>query len=147
MQNSKINYIVLCISNLLWLGKFKNSPHRVSNPRPPGVQHSALTTTLPRPPTSQRVVLSKLLSLSSNGLFFIRNKEKHVAPLQSRSHISVSHYVFIAVWNKRRIVQNSDKRGKKFFAEDRLKIIVLSHYNPQGSLCTLRESKIGIYGL
>jgi hypothetical protein len=32
------------------LGKFKNSPHRVSNPRPSGLQHSALTTTLPRAP-------------------------------------------------------------------------------------------------
>jgi hypothetical protein len=33
------------------LGKFKNSPHRESNPRPSGLQHSALTTTLSR--TSQ----------------------------------------------------------------------------------------------
>jgi hypothetical protein len=32
------------------LGKFKNSPHRVSNPRPSGLLHSALTTTLPRVP-------------------------------------------------------------------------------------------------
>jgi hypothetical protein len=28
------------------LGKFKNSPHRVSNPHPSGLWHSALTTTL-----------------------------------------------------------------------------------------------------
>jgi predicted Co/Zn/Cd cation transporter (cation efflux family) len=28
------------------LGNFKKSPHRVSNPRPSGLQHSALTTTL-----------------------------------------------------------------------------------------------------
>jgi hypothetical protein len=27
-------------------GKFKNSPHRVSNSRPSGLKHSALTTTL-----------------------------------------------------------------------------------------------------
>jgi hypothetical protein len=34
------------------LGKLKtiNSPHRVSNPRPSGLLHSALTTTLPRAP-------------------------------------------------------------------------------------------------
>jgi hypothetical protein len=32
------------------LGKFKNSPHRVSNPRPSGLKHNALTTTLPRAP-------------------------------------------------------------------------------------------------
>jgi hypothetical protein len=30
------------------LGKFKNSPHWVSNPRPSGLQHSTLTTKLPR---------------------------------------------------------------------------------------------------
>jgi hypothetical protein len=30
------------------LGKFKNSPHRVSNPLPSGLQHSALTSSLPR---------------------------------------------------------------------------------------------------
>jgi hypothetical protein len=30
------------------LGEFKKSPHRVSNPRPSGLCHSALTTTLPR---------------------------------------------------------------------------------------------------
>jgi hypothetical protein len=30
------------------LGKFKNSPHRVSNSRPSGLYHRALTTTLPR---------------------------------------------------------------------------------------------------
>jgi hypothetical protein len=30
------------------LGKFKNSPHRVLNPRPSGLQHSVLTITLPR---------------------------------------------------------------------------------------------------
>jgi hypothetical protein len=29
------------------LGKLKKSPHRVSNPRPSGLQHSALTTILP----------------------------------------------------------------------------------------------------
>jgi hypothetical protein len=29
------------------LGKFKNSYHRESNPRPSSLQHSALTTTLP----------------------------------------------------------------------------------------------------
>jgi hypothetical protein len=47
-----------------------------------------------------------------------------LVPLQqSRSHISVSHYVFIAAGNKR-IVQNSDKGRKKLFAEERLKIIV-----------------------
>jgi hypothetical protein len=32
------------------LGKFKNSPHRVSNQRPSGLWHSALTTTLPCAP-------------------------------------------------------------------------------------------------
>jgi hypothetical protein len=31
-------------------GKFKNSPHRVSNPRPSGLEHSALITTLLKPP-------------------------------------------------------------------------------------------------
>jgi succinate-acetate transporter protein len=31
------------------LGKFKNSPHRVSNPGLSGLQHSALTTALMRP--------------------------------------------------------------------------------------------------
>jgi hypothetical protein len=30
------------------LGKFKNSPHRESNPRPSGLWHSSLTTTLLR---------------------------------------------------------------------------------------------------
>jgi hypothetical protein len=29
------------------LGKFNNLPHRVSNQRPSGLWHSALTTTLP----------------------------------------------------------------------------------------------------
>jgi hypothetical protein len=33
------------------LGKFKNSPNRESNPRPSGLEHSALTTTLPRAPS------------------------------------------------------------------------------------------------
>jgi hypothetical protein len=33
-----------------WLGKFKNSPHRESNPRPSGLYHSALTTTIPCAP-------------------------------------------------------------------------------------------------
>jgi hypothetical protein len=33
------------------LGEFKNSPHRVSNPRPSGLQHSAVPTTLPRDPS------------------------------------------------------------------------------------------------
>jgi hypothetical protein len=32
------------------LGKFKNPPNWESNPRPSGLQHSALTTTLPRTP-------------------------------------------------------------------------------------------------
>jgi hypothetical protein len=33
------------------LGQFKkNPPHRDLNPRPSGLQHSALTTTLPRAP-------------------------------------------------------------------------------------------------
>jgi hypothetical protein len=32
------------------LGQFKNPPHRDLNPRPSGLQHSALTTTLPRDP-------------------------------------------------------------------------------------------------
>jgi hypothetical protein len=32
------------------LGQFKNRPHRDLNPRPSGLQHSALTTTLPRAP-------------------------------------------------------------------------------------------------
>jgi hypothetical protein len=32
------------------LGKSKNSPHRESNPRPSGLEHSALTTPLPRAP-------------------------------------------------------------------------------------------------
>jgi hypothetical protein len=32
------------------LGKFKNLLHRESNPRPSGLQHSALTTALPCTP-------------------------------------------------------------------------------------------------
>jgi hypothetical protein len=35
------------------LGKLKNSPHQVSNPRPSGLLHSALTTTLPRAPVEK----------------------------------------------------------------------------------------------
>jgi hypothetical protein len=38
------------------LGKFKNSPHQVSNPLPSGLYHSALTTTLPR--TQAKVISS-----------------------------------------------------------------------------------------
>jgi hypothetical protein len=34
------------------LHKFKKSPHQVSNPQPSGLQHSALTTTLPPAPFS-----------------------------------------------------------------------------------------------
>jgi hypothetical protein len=33
------------------LGKFKNSPNQVSNPRPSGLLHSALATTLPCAPS------------------------------------------------------------------------------------------------
>jgi hypothetical protein len=35
------------------LSKFKKSPHPVSNPRPSGLQHSDLTTMLPRTSTKQ----------------------------------------------------------------------------------------------
>jgi hypothetical protein len=34
------------------LGQFKNPPHRDANPRLSGLQHSALTITLPRAPAS-----------------------------------------------------------------------------------------------
>jgi hypothetical protein len=44
------------------LGKFKNSPHGVSNPRPSGLQHSALTTTLPR-------TLLKIVNIEYYSLF------------------------------------------------------------------------------
>jgi hypothetical protein len=42
-----------CLVRPKGLGKFKNSHHRESNPRPPGLQHSALTTTLPSVPRDQ----------------------------------------------------------------------------------------------
>jgi hypothetical protein len=42
------------------LGKFKNSPHRESNPRPSGLYHSALTTTLPRAPMFAMQLDSKI---------------------------------------------------------------------------------------
>jgi hypothetical protein len=44
------------------LGTFKNSPHRESNPRPSGLYHSALTTTLPRAPasSSNRIVVERV---------------------------------------------------------------------------------------
>jgi hypothetical protein len=32
------------------LGEYKNSPHLISNPRPSGFQHSALSIKLPRVP-------------------------------------------------------------------------------------------------
>jgi hypothetical protein len=50
------------------LGKFKKSPHRVSNPRPSGLQHSALTSTLPRAPnvcTTSIVLLYKVKEICS----------------------------------------------------------------------------------
>jgi hypothetical protein len=45
------------------LGHFKNPPHRDLNPRPSGLQHSALTTTLPRgpPPPSQICIGLKII--------------------------------------------------------------------------------------
>jgi hypothetical protein len=42
------------------LGQFKNSPHRVLNPLPSGLQHSALTTTLPRAPNLYGGELNRL---------------------------------------------------------------------------------------
>jgi hypothetical protein len=39
------------------LGKFKNSLHQVSNPRPSGLKHSALAITLPRTPSSIYVTI------------------------------------------------------------------------------------------
>jgi hypothetical protein len=53
------------------LGKFKNSPHRVSNQRPSSLKHSALTTTLPRTPESvgKTDQLRKGLEVGGSGLY------------------------------------------------------------------------------
>jgi hypothetical protein len=39
------------------LGKFKNSPHRVSNQQPSGLYHSGLTTTLPCAPVVVVIIM------------------------------------------------------------------------------------------
>jgi hypothetical protein len=40
---------------------FKNPPHRDLNPRPSGLQHSALTTTLPR--DNKYIIMVRYLSI------------------------------------------------------------------------------------
>jgi hypothetical protein len=62
------------------LGKFKNSPHRESNPRPSGLWHSALTTTLPRTPPydilEQKIPNYSHINPSYQKLGFIKTKVK-----------------------------------------------------------------------
>jgi hypothetical protein len=62
------------------LGKFKNLPHRVSNPRPFCLQHSALTTTLPRAPLS---LVGKGF-LKCTPLSLLRNNSVKTFPRQRR---------------------------------------------------------------
>jgi hypothetical protein len=49
------------------LGDLKNLPHRDLNPQPSGLQHSALTTTLPRALVYSRI-LNKMCMLKSNNV-------------------------------------------------------------------------------
>jgi hypothetical protein len=51
------------------LGKFKNSHHRVSNPRPSGLLHSILTTTLPRAPYTLHNIKHKYFVALLYGLY------------------------------------------------------------------------------
>jgi hypothetical protein len=54
------------------LGQFKNPPHRDLNPRPSGLQHSALTTTLPHVNEIKIACKLFLLECESNNMMIAR---------------------------------------------------------------------------
>jgi succinate-acetate transporter protein len=49
------------------LGKFKNLPHQVSNPRPSGLKHSALTTILVKIANNISYTITSNMFLSYTG--------------------------------------------------------------------------------
>jgi hypothetical protein len=71
------------------LSKFKNSPYRVSNPQPSGLQHSAISTTLPRVTVTNFVLHGK-------EIFFLTSRTYQLLerPCVSRCLFSMKRNVF-----------------------------------------------------
>jgi hypothetical protein len=68
-----------------WLCKFKNPPHRDLNLRPSGLQHSALTSTVPHVPVGSWLKMRTSLQI------FVEV-----------SHISIQQYLWNNLWHSRK---------------------------------------------
>jgi hypothetical protein len=77
------------------LGKFKKSPHRVSNPPPSGLQHSALITTLTRAPQLTEYCY-ELVSIKKSSKYLpsrIRLESLPTEVITSISYIEMSFFL------------------------------------------------------
>jgi hypothetical protein len=83
------------------LGQLKNPPHRDLNPRPSGLQHSALTTTLPRAPHRiTNTVLNKQFMGMTDWccLVIVSVRGRAIAQAVSRRLPTAAAWVHTRVW-------------------------------------------------